>query len=484
MKAALDVLFEWAVPAALFLFFVAGAWTNADALFGLSRGTRETKAAGGHVSVVPALPGIAGAVALANAPSPELQAWALLPLVFDVGCIPYLALVMLAGGASALARGGTEKNANPLPIAEQSAQTERMKHLERAAAGCILGTAVGDALGLACEGLSRERQRRLFPDIGRYHFLFGYGMCSDDTEHTCMLAQSLIASAAGRDIDYHANTFAADFARRLRLWLLGVPAGIGWGTLRAILKLWLFIPPRWSGVHSAGNGPAMRSALLGVCFGGERERLRAFVRVATRITHTDPKAEYAALAVALAAHLAATEGTVAPTRYREELAACLDAGGGELLALVERIEQYHAEGRAIDDYVRWLGCAAGVSGYAYHTVPAALYAWLAHPGDYRAAVLAAIRCGGDTDTVAAIVGAIAGSGAGKEGIPGEWLAKLREWPRTVQWMERLSARLAHACAQGHGEPPLPVSAVKLVLRNACFIVIVLMHGFRRLLPPY
>jgi ADP-ribosylglycohydrolase len=360
----------------------------------------------------------------------------------------------------------------------------KVAQLERAAVGCILGTAVGDALGLACEGLSRTRQRRLFPDTDRYHFLFGRGMCSDDTEHACLLAQSLIASAGGRDAESHANRFASDFAWRLRFWLLGLPAGVGWATLKSILKLWLFIPPRLSGVRSAGNGPAMRSALLGVCFGGEPERLRAFVRVATRITHTDPKAEYAALAVALAARLAATEGTVAPKRYREELAAWLDAGGGELLTLVERIEQYLAQGRSLDAYADSLGCAAGVTGYAYHTVPVALFAWLAHPGDYRAAVIAAIRCGGDTDTVAAVTGAIVGSGTGKAGIPDDWLAKLWEWPRTVQWMERLGERLARSCVDGYGEPPLAVSTVKLFLRNLFFLAVVLVHGFRRLLPPH
>ncbi|HZT40687.1 MAG TPA: ADP-ribosylglycohydrolase family protein [Chthonomonadaceae bacterium] len=61
--------------------------------------------------------------------------------------------------------------------------------------GCLLGTAVGDAIGLSYEGLTPRRQQRLFPDLERYHLLFGRGMVSDDTEHTCMVAQALIASA-------------------------------------------------------------------------------------------------------------------------------------------------------------------------------------------------------------------------------------------------------------------------------------------------
>src|SRR3954471_18836892 len=124
-----------------------------------------------------------------------------------------------------------------------------------AVVGCLLGMAVGDALGLPAEGMSRRRQRRLFPDVGRYHFLFGRGMASDDTEHACLTAQALITSAGD------AERFAGDLARRLRWWFLGLPAGIGRATARACLKLWLGYPPGRSGVFSAGNGPAMRSPI-------------------------------------------------------------------------------------------------------------------------------------------------------------------------------------------------------------------------------
>lgn len=60
--------------------------------------------------------------------------------------------------------------------------------------GCILGTAVGDAVGLPYEGVSRERAARMLGPLDRHRFLFRRGMISDDTEHTCMVAQSLISS--------------------------------------------------------------------------------------------------------------------------------------------------------------------------------------------------------------------------------------------------------------------------------------------------
>src|SRR5262249_40889645 len=54
--------------------------------------------------------------------------------------------------------------------------------------GCLLGTAAGDAIGLPVEGLSPRRQRRLFGEIDSHRLLFGRGMTSDDTEHTCIVA--------------------------------------------------------------------------------------------------------------------------------------------------------------------------------------------------------------------------------------------------------------------------------------------------------
>ncbi|HIF05444.1 MAG TPA: ADP-ribosylglycohydrolase family protein [Gemmatimonadetes bacterium] len=62
----------------------------------------------------------------------------------------------------------------------------------------MLGTAVGDSIGLPYEGLSRGRAEKLLGPPDRHRFFFGRGMVSDDTEHTCMVAQSLIRSGAYR----------------------------------------------------------------------------------------------------------------------------------------------------------------------------------------------------------------------------------------------------------------------------------------------
>jgi ADP-ribosylglycohydrolase len=344
--------------------------------------------------------------------------------------------------------------------------------------GSILGTAVGDALGLPYENLSRRRGARLWGEPDYYHFLFGRGMTSDDTEHTCLVAQSLIVSAG------QPEHFARDLARRLRWWLLGLPAGVGRATLLSCLKLWLGFGPDRSGTFSAGNGPAMRAAVLGAAV-DDPQLLRALVRASTRITHTDPRAEHGALVVALAASLARSQPHVDGPFFLEGLRAWLpEESAAKLLALLGRAVQSAAAGDSTADFAAAQGWGRKVTGFVNQTVPVAVHAWLRHPRDFRSAVTTVIRCGGDTDTTAAVVGGIVGAAVGKEGIPREWLEKLAEWPRTVSWMEQLGGRLAEAMRAGQPGKPLPVSVAGLFTRNMFFFVVVLVHVFRRLLPPY
>ena len=345
-------------------------------------------------------------------------------------------------------------------------------------AGVLLGTAVGDAIGLPRENLSARRAARMFgPPPLRHRLIFGRGLCSDDTEHACMTAQALVRS--GGDAD----AFLRSLAWKLRWWVLGLPAGVGFATLRACIKLWLGVSPRRSGVRSAGNGPAMRAAVIGVAFGDDSARLAELIERSTSLTHRDPRAYAGALAVALAAHHGATGGPtgVEASKFLEQVEAA--AGDAEIVGLVRRAATFMAEGRSIAEYAELLGARGGVSGYINQTVPVALFAWLRWPGDFRRAVEEVIALGGDTDTTGAIVGALVGATAGAAAIPREWLDGLIEWPRNKTWMRELATRLATTAGGGRAAP-VRLFWPAVLLRNVLFAVIVLAHGFRRLLPPY
>jgi len=345
--------------------------------------------------------------------------------------------------------------------------------------GCLLGTAVGDALGLPCEGLSARRLRRLFPDVTRHHLILGRGMVSDDTEHAAFVAMALTRCGG------EPEAFAKDLARSLRWWLVGLPAGVGLATLRSILKLWLGWPPSRSGVYSAGNGPAMRSAILGVAFGHDCEKLEAFVKSSTEITHRDPKAYFAALAVAIAATAASSDDADWRTEYMRSLEQAL--GGSPNVeaasALLDRVAEAmrSAErGESVAHFADAIGSNNGISGYCYHTVPCVLQAWFRFGDDLERGLPEIIGAGGDTDTAGAIFGAIVGARAGKAAIRKEWLDGIVEWPRSIGWLERLGRAVADPTRRS---PPAYFWPA-VVPRNLIFLLIVLAHGFRRLLPPY
>jgi ADP-ribosylglycohydrolase len=348
--------------------------------------------------------------------------------------------------------------------------TELREHF----AGLLLGTAVGDALGLPAEGLPRSRIERRWHGTWRHRFVFGHGMCSDDTEHTFLVAQVLLSHPADQ------VAFQRCLAWKLRIWLLGLPAGIGLATLRAILKLWLGFPASRSGVYSAGNGPAMRSAIIGAYFFDDPARRREFVLAATRLTHTDPKAGTAALAVAEAA-----AGVMLSQPPHEWASRLRDLDGGEeWTTICQKLEHGLAKGMSVDSFAETLGLRNGVSGYSYHSVPVALYTWLRSPSNFREALTSVLNCGGDTDTVGAIVGALAGASVGPSGIPSEWLSGISEWPRSLKVLEKAAERLAQQKFGASSFGPIKYFWPGLLPRNVAFLLVVLAHGFRRLAPPY
>jgi ADP-ribosylglycohydrolase len=359
-----------------------------------------------------------------------------------------------------------------------------IENLPDKVAGVILGTAVGDALGVPYEGLSRRRLEKWLGNRPlRHRFVFGRGMVSDDTEHTCMVGQALLAASG--DVE----RFARALAWRFRFWFLTLPAGVGRATLRSTLKLCLGFPPSRSGVWSAGNGPAMRAALLGICLGHDPELLCAYIRASSRMTHTDPRAERGALLVALAAWHGASvgaqeiNGLSALTVIRRQLADVDDELNRLLDQLDEHLERDMPPGALADT----LGLQHGVSGYIYDTVPVALYCWLHSPTDFRRTMEDVIRLGGDVDTAGAIVGGLVGATVGARGIPAEWIEGLAEWPMSVHWMRSLAASIAERLAGENTAASLKEPRLfwpGTVPRNLFFLAIVLAHALRRLLPPY
>ncbi|MFC1849008.1 ADP-ribosylglycohydrolase family protein [candidate division CSSED10-310 bacterium] len=343
----------------------------------------------------------------------------------------------------------------------------------------MLGTAVGDSIGLPAEGMSRQRIKRFYHGEWRQRLVLKWGMVSDDTEHTIFVAQSLLAYSHSPPL------FVKRLAWCLRFWLLALPAGTGWATLRAIFKLWIGISPLKSGVYSAGNGPAMRAAPIGAFFASEPEQLENFIRLSTQLTHKDPRAFIGAYTIAvLSAWIIREDPQKRPCP--EELLTLLAVSGAdeEWLAVVDTLSAAIRQDLTVADYAASLGLSEGVSGYIYHTVPMVIYAWYQHFGDFEKTIKAVLDCGGDTDSTAAIAGALAGAVGGEKSIPEAWLSGIRDWPRGKKVLQRIADRLAEKNPEQTQRMVVHYFWPGVVVRNLFFLIIVLFHGFRRLGPPY
>ena len=343
--------------------------------------------------------------------------------------------------------------------------------------GCLLGGAIGDALGLPFERLRPERARQIFgaqPRGLEMQLLPNRGMLSDDTEHALFTARALLESRGD------AAKFGRVLRGELRAWTFYLPPGIGKATLLAGLKAWTFTHK--TGVFSAGNGPAMRAPILGA-FLPDIIQLREFCRVSTVLTHTDPKAEIGAFAIALAAHQSA-QGECNGTRLLRDLREWSDDADAtrELLELAGKAVDSAKNKQTTRDFCRDLGLETGVSGYIFHTVPVVLQCWLRYPTDFRAAMESIIRCGGDTDSTAAILGGIIGARVGADELPPHWKSEIWDWPNSPAYIERVARELESASAQG-----VAVVAPRFLLgtpflRNAFFLLVILVHAARRVIP--
>lgn len=345
----------------------------------------------------------------------------------------------------------------------------------------FLGTAVGDAMGLPRENLSPKRSVKLFgatiqPALIVIPKLTRFSVCSDDTEHLWITADALLRSQNSPEL------FSQFLSHNMKKWFLSVPVGAGKASLKASIKLLLGISPSRSGVYSAGNGPAMRAPIIGACFANDSEKLDQFLKISTRMTHIDPEAEEGAWVIAQAAALLRREVlNQAPIAdYFKVILPQIKSL--PLKTSLQLAYEYLSLGKSFHDYLCALGLdQKGISGYIGHTVPAVIYAWLYYFGDYQKGITAIILAGGDSDTTAAILGALMGMSINDaKSIPEAWLGGIYNAPISVQKLIQMSEAVSN---QNMAKIP-KISWGLQWLRNVMLLIIVLLHGFRRLLPPY
>ncbi|MFB9391995.1 ADP-ribosylglycohydrolase family protein [Streptomyces coeruleoprunus] len=278
-----------------------------------------------------------------------------------------------------------------------------------AAVGAVIGSAVGDALGAPFEFGPAGAFTARFPAPGAGGEMCGgggwdRGEATDDTQMAVHVAESLL-ERGGLD--------PADVFARFQRWAAAGPKDIGLQTEDVLTGglPWDAAAREHFRVNqrAAGNGALMRAATSAVYFAaqGRRATMAAGRRLAA-LTHGDP---------------AAWEGTAL---FHELVRAAL-AGEDPLAALPDALTHVPAEHRERYAVVLDPGWhpddATEFNGAVWPCLGSAVWA-VRTTRTFEDAVRAAVDLGGDTDTVAAVTGGLAGAVYGYDAIPARWTRPL------------------------------------------------------------
>ena len=336
--------------------------------------------------------------------------------------------------------------------------------------GCLLGGAVGDALGAPVEFLSMEEIRRRYGNdgiTGYVEFWSGQGTFTDDTQMTLFTAEGIVLAAEkARGGGARALSALVDNVHRAYLrWLLTQGEEANWGRARAtpaaltgegrLIRekgLWARRSPGMTCLAalqsgrcgstsdpinvSKGCGGVMRVAPVGLLCADPGDAFRTGCEVAA-ITHGHPSGYLPAgfLAVLVSS---LSRGEALPPSVERATALLREwKGHAETLAAVETAVAASAERarpgnvaalsfpEAIDALAGTGDASGKAGGWTGPTaLGIALFCSLCRPDDFRAGVLAAVNHGGDSDSTGAVAGNILGAMLGKTAIPGEWIAGL------------------------------------------------------------
>lgn len=334
---------------------------------------------------------------------------------------------------------------------------------KRKARGCLAGLAIGDALGMPVETLTPEEIRAATGGEGVRGFIapiqtrFGTTRLparstTDDTQLALAIARSIIRTGRFDPAD-QARVLAAEFRRP-------ETQNKGWGRATkeaaAAFAAWFESngakgrspfesapEPEVPGA-GCGNGVAMKVAPLAIyaaASGSDDVELMRWTAQLGRMTHGDPRATHAAIAVAAAiAELLRPHATI----VREPDTALYHVRKTMMswIEMIETLEPLAPPRARLSDKLHavWEICGRasrarqdereaallklrrtiGTACYALESVPFAIGVFLCYPLDFGQGVLAAVNAGGDTDTTAAIVGALIGANGGLGVIPTEW----------------------------------------------------------------
>ena len=301
--------------------------------------------------------------------------------------------------------------------------------------GALLGTMVGDALGMPVEGMSHSVIRARYDLVTEMlPARLGRGTYTDDTEMMIGLAEALLDTPGRLDKDRVAARFGENFnpdrgyGGNAQKILSAIREGIDWSEATKTHAL-----PG----GSYANGAAMRVAPVPLAFYQDaKATVQAAAHQAEITGHTHPIGRIGACLQAIAIRWAISSRVQGVELDAKSFLKNLKlAGPKEFVdALGWIVENLAVSPEEAANHL-------GTSAQASCSVPAALWAVLSCPQDPELAIIRAVNLGGDTDTIGAMAGAVAGAYHGAEALPRRWTEALEEGDKGKGYIVELADRL-------------------------------------------
>ena len=277
-------------------------------------------------------------------------------------------------------------------------------------AGCLWGQAIGDALGLGTEFMSRNEVEKSYPDSLTEYNQFGeeFGYWTDDTDMMLCIAESIIKY---KDIVPDA------VARNFKEWYNSSPIDIG-ATTAIILSLLEYDESPYeiaqmiwerTGRNNAANGGVMRTSIVGLW----NENVAVNAERICRLTHADPRCIGSCVIISeLINSLVWQDMELSYV----ELLQIGDKYDSRIRPYLERARNGLLEDFELDD--------EQTMGYTLKTMGCAIWC-LYHVNSFKEGLLKIVNAGGDADTNAAVTCAVLGAKYGKKGIPEHYIQGLK-----------------------------------------------------------
>lgn len=301
--------------------------------------------------------------------------------------------------------------------------------------GALVGTMVGDALGMSMEGKSYQEVKEQYGKIvNMINSRFGAGTYTDDTEMMIGVAESLLDSQG-----FDGQDMAMKFLNNFNL-----NRGYGAGTSQALNNIeaginWQESGKKIHGNGSFGNAAAMRVAPIGVFYHDDYQLLVKRARQSSHITHAHPLGKTGAALQALTVGYACNQDPETDLTVKSLLDLLKDFTESQELfkQKLKLVGEFLEEPPAKEEVVAKLGNDIRV----FNSVPTAIYSFLLNQGDFVDAVTYAIGLGGDADTLGAMTGAIAGAYGGLNAVPKEWLELMENKEKGLEYIIDLGKQL-------------------------------------------